>query len=120
MPVAEASRILERAEVEKLVREVLTQRLRGRITPPPARERHAVTPSGAGGPPHPLVVNVSARHMHVTPADLEVLFGSGAKLTKLKDLYQEGDLEKGEFEPRYARARQRLSEFISRTAFTTS
>ena len=40
---------------------------------------------------HPLVVNVSARHMHVTPADLEVLFGAGAKLTKLKDLYQEGE-----------------------------
>jgi propanediol utilization protein len=29
--------------------------------------------------------------MHVTPADLEVLFGPGAKLTKLKDLYQEGE-----------------------------
>jgi propanediol utilization protein len=44
-----------------------------------------------GGPPHPLVVNVSARHMHVTPEDLEVLFGPGAKLTKLKDLYQQGE-----------------------------
>jgi propanediol utilization protein len=29
--------------------------------------------------------------MHVTPADLEVLFGPGAKLTKLKDLYQQGE-----------------------------
>src|SRR6185312_10361766 len=37
------------------------------------------------------VVNVSARHMHVTPADLEVLFGAGAKLTRHKDLYQEGE-----------------------------
>ena len=36
-------------------------------------------------------MNVSARHMHVTPADLEVLFGPGAKLTKLKDLYQQGE-----------------------------
>ena len=90
MAVAEASERLERAEVERLVREVLTQRLRGQITPPPARERHAAMP-GAGGQPHPLVVNVSARHMHVTPADLEVLFGAGAKLTKLKDLYQEGE-----------------------------
>jgi propanediol utilization protein len=89
--VAEASRTLQRAEVEALVREVLTQRLRGQITPPPARERHAVMPSQAGGPPHPLVVNVSARHMHVTPEHLEILFGAGAKLTKLKDLYQEGE-----------------------------
>jgi putative phosphotransacetylase len=54
-------------------------------------ERHAHQASGAGGPPHPLVVNVSARHMHVTPKDLETLFGPGAKLTKLKDLYQEGE-----------------------------
>jgi propanediol utilization protein len=29
--------------------------------------------------------------MHVTPADLEILFGPGAKLSKLKDLYQQGE-----------------------------
>ena len=88
--VAEASRTLKRNEVEALVREVLTARLRGE-QPPASRERHATAPRTAGGPPNPLVVNVSARHMHVTPADLEVLFGPGAKLTKLKDLYQEGE-----------------------------
>src|SRR3712207_299482 len=88
--VAESTK-LERAEVERLVREVLTQRLRNRPTPPPAQQRYAVEPMRAGGPPHPLVVNVSARHMHVTQADLEVLFGPGAKLTKLKDLYQQGE-----------------------------
>jgi putative phosphotransacetylase len=69
----------------------LLQKLRGGPTPPPARERHAVEPSRAGGPPHPLVVNVSARHMHVSQVDLETLFGAGSKLTKLKDLYQEGE-----------------------------
>jgi propanediol utilization protein len=88
--VAEGSRTLKRAEVESLVREVLTARLRGE-QPPASRERHAAAARGPGGPPNPLVVNVSARHMHVTPADLEVLFGPGAKLTKLKDLYQEGE-----------------------------
>ncbi len=40
---------------------------------------------------NPLMVNVSARHMHVTQEDLELLFGAGAKLTQLKDLYQEGE-----------------------------
>jgi propanediol utilization protein len=85
--VAESS-TLKRAEVESLVREVLLQRLRGG---PAARERGAQAGPVPGGPPHPLVVNVSARHMHVTPADLEVLFGAGAKLTKLKDLYQQGE-----------------------------
>jgi propanediol utilization protein len=85
--VAEQSSKLKRSEVEGLVREVLLQRLRGE-KPPEARERHART--GSGGP-NPLVVNVSARHMHVTPADLEVLFGPGSTLTKLKDLYQDGE-----------------------------
>src|SRR5213596_2472471 len=89
--VAESSRVLDRKEVEALVREVVTQRLRGQVNPPAQQERHAAMPREAGGPPNPLVVNVSARHMHVTPSDLEVLFGSGAKLTKLKDLYQQGE-----------------------------
>ena len=89
--VAEVSNKLNRKDVEALVREVLLQRLRGDESAPLAREQHASAPHRAGGPPHPLVVNVSARHMHVTPADLEALFGPGAKLTKLKDLYQEGE-----------------------------
>ena len=89
--VADASRALDRKEVEGLVREVLRERLRRGPTSPPSREQHAVAPMRAGGPPHPLVVNVSARHMHVTQQDLEVLFGAGAKLTKLKDLYQQGE-----------------------------
>ena len=85
--VAEST-TLKRSEVESLVREVLLQRLRGG---PASREGGARAGTIPGGPPHPLVVNVSARHMHVTPADLEVLFGPGAKLTKLKDLYQQGE-----------------------------
>ena len=89
--VAQGTRKLERREVEALVREVLRQRLAGTIAPPPVREQHGRAPTRAGGPPHPLVVNVSARHMHVTPENLEILFGPGAKLTKLKDLYQEGE-----------------------------
>ena len=87
--VAAGTRRLERSEVEQLVREVLRQRLAGTIAPPPVSEQTGRARPQVGGPPHPLVVNVSARHMHVTPSDLEVLFGEGAKLTKLKDLYQE-------------------------------
>jgi propanediol utilization protein len=37
-----------------------------------------------------LVVNVSARHCHVTPGDLERLFGKGYQLTPYKSLYQDG------------------------------
>jgi propanediol utilization protein len=83
--------VLERSEVERLVREVLRQKLKGQISPPPTLEQHASAGTRAGGPPHPLVVNVSARHMHVSQENLEILFGAGSKLTKLKDLYQEGE-----------------------------
>ena len=87
----QGSSVLERSEVERLVREVLRQKLRGQINPPPVREQHSTATASAGGPPHPLVVNVSARHMHISQENLEILFGAGAKLTKLKDLYQEGE-----------------------------
>src|SRR5208282_2456747 len=40
--------------------------------------------------PNPLVVNVSARHCHLTPEAVEILFGKGQQLTVHKWLYQEG------------------------------
>ena len=64
-----------RPAVEALVRSSLFQQL-GRPAP------------AAAAPV--LVVNSSARHMHISPENLEVLFGPGAKLTVHKWLYQEG------------------------------
>jgi len=90
MVVETPARKLDRKEVEQLVREVLRQKLRGEMGPP-VREQHAAQATGTGGPPHPLVVNVSARHLHITPGDLETLFGPGAKLAKMKDLYQQDE-----------------------------
>lgn len=75
---------LDRSAVEQLVREALRSRLGG-------GESQLVRPAQHNGGPNPLVVNVSARHVHVTDSDLEVLFGPGAKLSKLKDLYQDGE-----------------------------
>jgi putative phosphotransacetylase len=40
--------------------------------------------------PNPLVVNVSARHCHLTQEAVEILFGKGQQLTVHKWLYQEG------------------------------
>jgi putative phosphotransacetylase len=37
-----------------------------------------------------FIVETSARHIHVTPEDLETLFGKGHQLTKKKDLSQPG------------------------------
>ncbi len=46
-------------------------------------------PQAASGP-NPLLVNVSARHCHLTPEAVEALFGKGYELTPMKWLYQEG------------------------------
>ncbi len=40
--------------------------------------------------PNPLLVNVSARHCHLTQDAVETLFGKGSALTPFKWLYQEG------------------------------
>src|SRR6476659_9128376 len=66
-----------RAVVEHLVRQAVYQRLGKPL------------PSHVSGP-NPLVVNVSARHCHLTPEAVEVLFGKGHQLTVHKWLYQEG------------------------------
>lgn len=70
---------LERSAVERLVRAALSRQAlngNGHATP------KSTTPK--------LVVNVSARHCHVTQEDLERLFGRGHKLTPMKALYQDG------------------------------
>jgi putative phosphotransacetylase len=68
---------LHRSVVEHLVRQAVYQRL-GRALPHSA------------GAPNPLVVNVSARHCHLTQEAVEALFGKGRQLTVHKWLYQEG------------------------------
>lgn len=75
---------LDRTQIEQLVREVLRDQLQG--ASPTVHK-----PQSHNGGPNPLVINVSARHVHVTQEDLEVLFGPGAQLSKLKDLYQDGE-----------------------------
>jgi propanediol utilization protein len=72
------SAVLDRSLVERLVRDALTSRL---------GNGHS-----ANGKPksHGVVVNVSARHCHVTQQDLELLFGKGHQLTPFKALYQDG------------------------------
>ena len=68
---------INRSDVESLVRRILTEKLAG-------------TASTADGKPNPLVVNISARHVHLTEEHVETLFGPGRTLTPMKDLYQDG------------------------------
>jgi len=75
--MAAMSALPHRAVVEHLVRQAVYQRL-GKPLPLPATV------------PNPLVVNVSARHCHLTQDAVEALFGKGHQLTVHKWLYQEG------------------------------
>src|SRR5258706_7927081 len=68
---------LHRAVVEHMVRQSVYERLGKPL------------PQRASGP-NPLIVNVSARHCHLTPEAVEALFGKGHQLTVHKWLYQEG------------------------------
>jgi putative phosphotransacetylase len=69
---------LDRAVVERLVRVSIAKHFVG---------DGFAKPQAA---PRKLVVNISARHCHVTQTDLERLFGVGHKLHVHKPLYQDG------------------------------
>ena len=43
-----------------------------------------------------VVVNISARHCHLTQADVDILFGPGHQLTPMKRLYQDTDFAANE------------------------
>lgn len=71
---------LSRADVERVVRAVLSKHGAAAVAPAPA----------APSPRNPLVVNISARHVHLTQEHVEILFGKGAELEPQKWLYQDG------------------------------
>jgi len=75
--MANMANIPPRAAIEKLVRAAVYERL-GKPVPRSASA------------PNPLVVNVSARHCHLTQEAVEALFGKGHQLTVFKELYQVG------------------------------
>jgi putative phosphotransacetylase len=74
----------DRLQIERMVRSILEQQLgtNGRAKPD-------------GFKPN-LVVNISARHAHLTQADVDVLFGPGYQLTQMKRLYQDTDFASNE------------------------
>ncbi len=63
--------------LERIVREVIDEML------PPFGERT-------------VPIGISARHLHICPEHMEILFGPGAQLTKLRDLTQPGEFAAAE------------------------
>lgn len=87
-------RNVSRETIEAIVRQIL----RDAGGASSAEVANAVVGALGGQAPEPvvqprkseLVVSISARHIHLTDADVETLFGKGKTLTKMKDLYQDG------------------------------
>jgi propanediol utilization protein len=72
-----ASAALDRSTIERIVRDVVARQWSFDGTP-------------RADQPGKLIVSISARHCHLTDEHVEILFGAGAKLTPMKDLYQDG------------------------------
>ena len=77
---------LAREQVERMVRSILERQAGGNGT-------HASAPPSDRPK---MVVNISARHAHLTQADVDVLFGVGYQLTSMKRLYQDTDFASNE------------------------
>ena len=75
--MSQATATASRSDVERIVRQLLYSR---------TYPGDAVSPAGR----NPLVVNISARHVHLTDEHVGILFGKGTGLHPEKDLYQDG------------------------------
>jgi len=81
MSMSTAIASVKRDQIEQMVRAILRRQLA------------AGQPAAADAAlyrPH-LVANISARHCHLTQADVNILFGEGSQLTPMKGLYQSTD-----------------------------
>jgi propanediol utilization protein len=74
----------DRAAIERIVRSIIEQRSGGASAAPASNHK-----------PN-LVVNISARHAHLKQEDVDVLFGKGYQLSKMKSLYQATDFASNE------------------------
>lgn len=90
---------LQRSDIERIVRQVVSQQTGGGLLPATSSGIPVLRGSGTNVTErieavvehrNPLVVNISARHVHLTQEHVEILFGAGATLTPEKDLYQDG------------------------------
>ncbi len=75
---------VSRGQIETMVRSILSQGV------------GASRGNSTDGYSPKLVVNISARHCHLTQDDVDVLFGKGYQLTEMKRLYQSTDFAANE------------------------
>jgi len=75
----------DRQTIESIVRQIVY----GRFNGTPDCGCPSKTGNQLNNQPN-LVVSISARHVHLCDEHVEILFGKGHKLTRMKDLYQDG------------------------------
>lgn len=74
---------MPREQLERVVRQVVREGFAARLQAGEPQLSAAYTPN--------VVVNISARHMHISRADMDTLFGDGSELTVYRWLYQPGE-----------------------------
>ena len=79
---------VNRDRVEALVRSILLKQMEQGPSPNGRTNGHAYHPK--------MVVNISARHCHLTQDHVDVLFGPGYQLTVMRRLYQDTDFAANE------------------------
>ena len=82
------SSAVSRDQVETLVRSILTRSLGGVAIGNGVAATEVFRPK--------VVANISARHCHLTQADVNILFGQGYQLTEMKRLFQATDFAANE------------------------
>lgn len=73
---------IDRQTIETIVRQIVYDKL--------GAASSCGCPASPGVYQPNLVVSISARHLHLCDEHVEILFGKGHQLTKMKDLYQDG------------------------------
>ncbi len=74
------AKLPERQQIEEMVLKILNSK----------QDQIVQLQSREGERQNPLVVNVSARHIHLDQATLDVLFGKGSQLATYRELYNGG------------------------------
>lgn len=81
--------LIDQEILDRIVREVF-ERIKMPVNALKAPEEAKSKEHGFSVNPQKIPVGVSVRHVHLSQEDLETLFGPGAQLTVLRDLYQPG------------------------------
>ncbi|QEH36624.1 Phosphate propanoyltransferase [Aquisphaera giovannonii] len=88
------STAVSRDQVESLVRSIILRQMNGQASANGHAPANGHAREAAYRPK--LLVNISARHCHLTQEAVDVLFGRGYQLTAMKRLYQDTDFAANE------------------------